>query len=137
MAAALHPRYVLNQLQAALADTPVVALNGARQVGKSTLVTQMLRRAGGADLVTLDDLTQRAAAQADPHTFVRRDRLLIIDEVQRVPDLLPAIKAEVDRDRRPGRFLLTGSARLLSLAEMSASLAGRVRDHRPVAAIEG
>lgn len=122
----LHPRYVLNQLHEALADTPVVALNGARQVGKSTLVTQMLGRPGGAELVTLDDLTQRAAAQADPHTFVRRDRLLVIDEVQRVPDLLPAIKAEVDRDRRPGRFLLTGSARLLSIAEMSASLAGRV-----------
>lgn len=122
----LHPRHVLNQIREALADTPVVALNGARQVGKSTLVSQMLGRAGRAELVTLDDLTQRAAAEADPHTFVRRDRLLVIDEVQRVPDLLPAIKAEVDRDRRPGRFLLTGSARLLSLAEMSASLAGRV-----------
>ena len=72
---------MLNQLHEALADTPVVALNGARQVDKNTLVTQMLGRLGGAELVSLDDLTQRAAAQADPHTFVRRDRLLIIDEV--------------------------------------------------------
>ncbi|MGI8792445.1 MAG: ATP-binding protein [Acidimicrobiales bacterium] len=122
----LHPRYALEQLLGALADTPVVAVNGARQVGKSTLVTELLTRPGDAQLVTLDDQTQRAAALADPRTFVRRDGLLIIDEVQRVPDLLPAIKAEVDRDRRPGRFLLTGSARLPSPAEMSASLAGRV-----------
>jgi predicted AAA+ superfamily ATPase len=122
----LFPRFALAALRDALGDTPVVAVNGARQVGKSTLVTDLLDRPGGAQIVTLDDATQRQAATTDPPTFVRRDGLLVIDEVQRVPDLLPAIKAEVDRDRRPGRFLLTGSTRLLSTPEMSASLAGRV-----------
>lgn len=122
----LYPRFVQDRLQDALADTPVVAVNGARQVGKSTLVTELLRRPGGAQIVSLDDRTQRNAAAVDPVAFVHREGLLIIDEVQRVPDLLPAIKSEVDRDRRAGRFLLTGSARLLSVAEMSASLAGRV-----------
>jgi predicted AAA+ superfamily ATPase len=122
----LHPRFSLANLRDALADTPVVAVNGARQVGKSTLVTELLDRPAGARAVTLDDATQREAARADPHAFVRRDGLLVIDEVQRVPEILPAIKAEVDRDRRPGRFLLTGSSRLLSVPEMSASLAGRV-----------
>ncbi len=122
----LYPRFGLTHLRDALADTPVVAVNGARQVGKSTLVTQLLDRPGGTQVVTLDDATQRAAADADPNGYVRRDGLLVIDEVQRAPDLLPAIKAEVDRDRRPGRFLLTGSSRLLSTPEMSRSLAGRV-----------
>jgi predicted AAA+ superfamily ATPase len=122
----LYPRFALGHLRQALEDTPVVAVNGARQVGKSTLVTDLLERPGGASIVTLDDETQRAAAELDPTAFVRREGLLVIDEVQRVPDLLPAIKAEVDRDRRPGRFLLTGSARLLSIPEMSRSLAGRV-----------
>jgi predicted AAA+ superfamily ATPase len=110
----------------ALGDTPVVAINGARQVGKSTLVTDLLDPHHATHVITLDDATQRDAASIDPHAFVHRDGLLVIDEVQRVPDLLPAIKAEVDRDRRPGRFLLTGSTRLLSTPEMSASLAGRV-----------
>lgn len=121
-----YPRFVLQHLCDALADTPVVAVNGARQVGKSTLVTELLTRPRRAQFITLDDRTQRAAALTDPVGFVQREGLIVIDEVQRVPDLLPAIKTEVDRDRRPGRFLLTGSARLLSTAEMSASLAGRV-----------
>src|SRR4051794_32166860 len=122
----LYPRFIGERVREALADTPVVAINGARQVGKSTLVTELLGRPRPVSVLTLDDTTQREAALVDPHAFVRRNGLLVIDEVQRVPDLLPAIKAEVDRDRRPGRFLLTGSTRLLSTPEMSASLAGRV-----------
>jgi uncharacterized protein len=122
----LFPRFAADHVREALDDIPVVAINGARQVGKSTLVTDLLGRQESTHLVTLDDTTQRQAALTDPHAFVRRDGLLVIDEVQRVPELLPAIKAEVDRDRRSGRFLLTGSTRLLSAPEMSASLAGRV-----------
>lgn len=122
-----YDRFVEAELRAALADTPVVALNGARQVGKSTLVRHLAERYNGpVHVVTLDDPTQLAAARSDPVSFVDRDGLLVIDEVQRAPALLPAIKAAVDRDRRAGRFLLTGSTRLLSVAEMSHSLAGRV-----------
>lgn len=103
----------------------MVAINGARQVGKSTLAVGL---AGSRfDIVTLDDLTQRRAAQGDPTAFVDdRARGLVIDEVQRVPDLLVAVKASVDRDRRPGRFLLTGSTRLLSTPRISETLAGRI-----------
>lgn len=122
----LYPRFCVERLIDALADTPVVAVNGARQVGKSTLVTTLLDRSPSAIVVTLDDLSQRQAASADPRSFVDRSAQLIIDEVQRVPELLPAIKAAVDRDRRPGRFILTGSTRLLSIAEVSESLPGRV-----------
>jgi len=122
----LYPRFILGRVREALVDTPVVAINGARQVGKSTLVTELLDRPGRTEIVTLDDTTQLQAARADPNSFVQRDGLLVIDEVQRVPELFPAVKAAVDRERRPGRFLLTGSSRLLSTAEMSASLAGRV-----------
>ncbi len=124
--AKLHPRFVTDQVEAALRDTPVVAINGARQVGKSTLVEQIASRMPGATVVTLDDEVQREAASADPRAFVDRSGLLVIDEVQRVPELLPAIKATVDRDRTPGRFLLTGSTRLLSTPELADSLAGRV-----------
>lgn len=122
-----YDRWATEQLEEALADTPVVAVNGARQVGKSTLVGEVAaRRRGSVRAVTLDDPTQLEAALADPVAFIEHDGLVIIDEVQRAPGLLPVIKATVDRDRRPGRFLLTGSTRLLSLGEMSESLAGRV-----------
>jgi len=126
MATPLYPRFVTDRVEAALDDTPVVAINGARQVGKSTLVELIARRRSDATVVTLDDEVQREAATADPRAFVDRAGLLVIDEVQRVPELLPAIKAAVDRDRRPGRFLLTGSTRLLSTVELADALAGRV-----------
>ena len=126
MAATLYQRFVTERVEAALNDTPVVAINGARQVGKSTLVELIARTRPGATVVTLDDEVQREAASADPRAFVDRADLLVIDEVQRVPQLLPAIKASVDRDRRPGRFLLTGSTRLLSTVELADALAGRV-----------
>jgi len=126
MAAEAYPRAALARLVAAMADTPVVAINGARQVGKSTLARQLAQH--GGQLVTLDDQAQRAAAAADPRGFVERDLAgpLIIDEVQYVPELFRAVKAAVDRDRRPGRFVLTGSTRLLSQAGFADSLVGRV-----------
>jgi predicted AAA+ superfamily ATPase len=110
----------------ALDDTPVVMIEGPRQAGKSTLVREVAIGGLRADYVTLDDAIDLAAATADPQAFVRRERTLVIDEVQRAPELLLAIKAEVDRDRRPGRFLLTGSADVLTLPRVSESLAGRL-----------
>ncbi len=112
------------ELQATLADTPVTLLTGARQVGKSTLAQAVVppsRR------FTLDDLSVQSSARADPVGFVESlpDGCLI-DEIQRVPDLLLPIKASVDRDRRPGRFLLTGSANVLTLPQVADSLAGRL-----------
>jgi uncharacterized protein len=118
-------RLLIASIREALADTPVVAINGARQVGKSTLVRRML--SDQFEYLTLDDPTQRAAAINDPAGFLEgRSLPLVIDEVQRAPDILIAIKASVDRDRRPGRYVLTGSTRLLSTPRISESLAGRI-----------
>jgi uncharacterized protein len=112
-----------------LADTRVVVVQGARQVGKTTLVTHVVEQLGGR-LVTLDDELSRAAADADPAGFLRQnpEGLLVVDEVQQVPALIPALKLLVDRDRRPGRFLLTGSANLLRMPTMQDSLAGRAEN---------
>ena len=109
----------------ALADTRVVVVNGARQVGKSTLAELIVRRTAGARARYLDDPATLAAAEDDPVSFVRHDGLLLIDEIQRVPELLLPIKREVDRDPRPGRYLLTGSARLLGLRDLPDALPGR------------
>ncbi|PAP78962.1 ATPase [Rubrivirga sp. SAORIC476] len=123
-------RNVTPQVRAALADTPVVLLNGARQTGKSTLARALAQDAfpgGPATYVTLDDATVLAAATEDPDGYVRGlSGPVILDEVQRAPDLFRAVKAEVDRDRRPGRFLLTGSADVMLLPVASESLAGRM-----------
>ena len=113
----------------ALADTRVVVVNGARQVGKSTLAALIDASYPGVRELYLDDQAVRAAAEADPTAFVRHDSLLMIDEIQRVPQLLLAIKREVDRDTRPGRFLLTGSARLLGLKDLPDAF-GRVARSR-------
>jgi uncharacterized protein len=109
----------------ALADTRVVVVNGARQVGKSTLAKLIVDGTPDARELYLDDPAVQAAAENDPSAFVRHDGLLLIDEIQRVPGLLLPIKREVDRDSRPGRFLLTGSARLLGLRDLPDALPGR------------
>jgi predicted AAA+ superfamily ATPase len=121
-----RPRHVMPAVLESLADTRVVVVQGARQVGKTTLVSQVIDHLGG-HLVTLDDDLVREAALTDPAEFLRQNpnSLLAIDEVQRVPGLVLALKAAVDRDPRPGRFLLTGSANLLRLPAMQDSLAGR------------
>jgi uncharacterized protein len=121
----LYPRTARRRVQAALADTRVVVLNGARQTGKSTLASLVAGDHPGAEMRYLDDAATRAAAESDPTRFVRHDGLLIIDEVQRVPELLLSIKNSVDRDPRPGRFLLTGSARLFALHTIPDLLPGR------------
>lgn len=117
------------QLLESLGDTRIVVVQGARQVGKTTLITQVVERLSGR-FVTLDNDLTRAAAEADPSAFLAQnpDGLLTIDEVQRVPALVLALKLAVDRDPRPGRFLLTGSANLLRLPAIHDSLAGRAEN---------
>ncbi len=119
-----HPRYLQQQVLDALADTPVVCILGPRQVGKTTLARRLQP---DRTYISFDDATLLAAARDDPMGFVAGlPAAMILDEVQRVPELLPAIKLSVDRDRRPGRFILTGSANLLLLPGVQESLAGRM-----------
>lgn len=124
-AASLIPRHAQTAVTAALCDTRVVVINGARQTGKSTLARLVMADFPGSELRFLDEAPVRAAALADPAFFVRHSGLLVIDEVQRAPDLFLAIKHEVDTDPRPGRFLLTGSARLTGLRDIPDLLPGR------------
>lgn len=121
----LYPRRARDRVSLALADTRVVVLNGPRQSGKSTLARLVATEHPDAELRYLDEGPVRDAAVADPAAFVRHPGLLIVDEVQRVPDLMLAIKHEVDVDPRPGRFLLTGSARLFSLQAIPDLMPGR------------
>jgi len=123
---AIFRRNLERRLRDALADTPVVVLTGARQTGKTTLVQRLIGPKYRARYVTFDDLATRAAARSDPRGFLEGEgRPLIVDEVQHAPDLLPAIKEVVDRHREPGSFVLTGSANVLLLPQISESLAGR------------
>ena len=121
------PRHLTPSLLAALGDTPIVALVGARQTGKTTLVQWIGDSQWDGRYVTFDDPAMLAAAEADPDAFVAglKSRT-ILDEVQRAPKILPSLKLSVDRDRRPGRFLLTGSADVLVLPELSKALVGRM-----------
>lgn len=114
-----------------LSDTPVLTVSGARQVGKSTLVTQLLQNRGHR-LLNLDNAATLQAAQADPDGFVRQfpEGIVAIDEIQRVPALFRAIKAAVDENRRPGRFIITGSSNLMNLKGSEESLAGRAETLR-------
>lgn len=124
---ALHeliPRRAAAPIAAALADTRVVLVTGARQCGKSTIV-RVVAKGRTAEWRDLDRTTVRQAALSDPVGFVAYPELMVIDEIQRVPDLLLAIKTEVDESPRPGRFLLTGSARLLGLKALPDTLPGR------------
>jgi uncharacterized protein len=112
----------------ALSYSRVVLVLGARQVGKSTLAKQVVTSDHPAAIITLDDQATREAARVDPHGFIAGLRgPVLIDEVQLVPDLIHAIKQAVDEDPTPGRFLLTGSANVLTAPRISESLAGRVR----------
>jgi predicted AAA+ superfamily ATPase len=119
-----YQRFSTERVLVALQDTPVVMISGPRQCGKTTMVRELLD--DDRAYFTLDEDTALAAARDDPAGFVRGLDYATIDEVQRVPDLLRAIKKAVDEDRRPGRFLLTGSTNLLTLPQVSESLAGRM-----------
>jgi predicted AAA+ superfamily ATPase len=120
-------RHITPQILKALGDTPVVFLQGARRTGKSTLARHIAATAHPARYITLDDVRVLATATEDPMGFVAGlEGPVVLDEVQRAPDLLLAIKAAVDRDPVPGRFFLTGSAQVMVLPRVADSLAGRV-----------
>ncbi|HPX61667.1 MAG TPA: ATP-binding protein [Deltaproteobacteria bacterium] len=123
---ALYPRYIQNQLHEALADSPVVLIHGPRQCGKSTLARKIGEQAGYV-YHTFDDDVLRAAASADPVRFIGDlGDQVILDEVQRVPELFTSLKAAVDRQRTSGRFILTGSVNVLMVPMLADSLAGRM-----------
>lgn len=114
-------------LREALGDRPVSLLVGPRQAGKSTLATALAGSEHPASYLTFDDPPVLAAALQDPVGFLAGlPNDTVLDEVQLVPELFRPLKASVDRDRRPGRFLLTGSAQVLLLPRLSESLAGRM-----------
>jgi len=119
-------RWIYEKLLAALTDTRVVLLNGARQTGKSTLA-KGIAEMHAAPYLSLDDPTILALAKADPDALVTGHAgLIVIDEVQHAPELFRAIKRVVDTDTRPGQFFLTGSANVFLLPKLAESLAGRM-----------
>lgn len=120
---AFYPRFLAPRIEEALADTPVVLINGPRQCGKTTLARNL---AGARPYLTLDDAPTLLAARENPQGLIRGFDSMVIDEIQRAPGLLLAIKQSVDEERRPGRFLLTGSANLITLPLVADSLAGRI-----------
>lgn len=136
-------RHMTARVSVSLQDTPAVLVNGPRQCGKTTLVKQFAQGGNsqtssalvfrdpseGMTYLTLDDPAVLDAAQIDPVGLLRQLDRAIIDEVQHAPQLLLALKASIDQDRRPGRFLLTGSANLLALPSIADSLAGRMEVH--------
>ena len=124
----MYERFVERRAEEALSDTPVVLIVGPRRAGKTTLARKMGDT--GRIYVTLDDQTVLDAARSDPTGFIRGLDRATIDEIQRVPDLLLAIKRTVDEDFRPGRFLLTGSANVMTLPRVADSLAGRIETIR-------
>jgi len=125
-ARALYPRFAADRLAEALADTPAVLIHGPRQCGKTTLAQIAGKRAGYA-YFTFDDEAVRSAATQDPIGFVGDlPRRVILDEVQHVPQLFRSLKTAIDRERLPGRFLLTGSTNVLLLPKLADSLAGRM-----------
>jgi len=120
-------RHLAGPLRDALSDTPAVLINGARQTGKSTLVQSAELDQTDRQYLTFDDPGIFAAAKRDPNGFVAGlNPPVTLDEVQHVPELFQVIKAAIDRKRRPGQFLLTGSANAMLLPKLSESLAGRV-----------
>ena len=124
----MYTRFLEHRVRETLADTPVALVIGPRRAGKTTLVRAMGE--DGRGYFTLDDQTVLAAARLDPAGFVRGLDRATIDEVQRAPELLLAIKKLVDEDYRPGRFLLTGSANVFTLPRVADSLAGRMETLR-------
>lgn len=124
----MFERFVERRAKEALSDTPVVLIVGPRRAGKTTLVRKMAE--AGRTYITLDDQTVLDAARSDPTGFIRGLDHAVVDEIQRAPDMLLAIKKTVDEDYRPGRFLLTGSANVLTLPRVADSLAGRMETIR-------
>jgi len=120
-------RNIESRILRALKDTPVIFINGARQTGKSTLVKKIGSEITNFSYLTFDDANLLSSATSDPSGFIKNlSGTTVIDEAQKAPGLMPAIKLAVDNDRRPGSFILTGSANILLLPSVSESLAGRM-----------
>ena len=120
-------RKIKSRILEALTDSPVVLLHGARQTGKSTLVKYIAETDYPAKYLTFDDISILSAAQNNPQDFISGySNNLVIDEIQRVPEIFLAIKNFVDKNRKAGKFILTGSANVLLLPKISESLAGRI-----------
>lgn len=117
------PRFVARSLADRLRVMPTVVVTGARQTGKSTLAQNLVP--GNRRFFSLDDFDVLDAARRDPEVLVGGAQPVTLDEVQRAPELLHAVKQAIDRQRLPGQFLLTGSANLLLMRQVSESLAGR------------
>ncbi len=116
-------RNLKKRLDVAITDTPAILIIGARQVGKTTLA----RAVPNTDYATFDDALTLAAAKTSPKDFIANlKQPAVIDEIQLCPEVLPVIKQNIDNDRTPGRFILTGSANVLTLPRVSESLAGRI-----------
>ena len=123
----MYRRFISDNMMEALSDTPVIFLRGARQTGKSTLVQMIANGPYPARYITLDNAGMLSAAGADPAGFISGiEKPVVIDEAQRIPELLLAIKEDVDRHRRPGRYILTGSADILTVPKVADALAGRM-----------
>jgi predicted AAA+ superfamily ATPase len=121
----LAKRRLVDVAAARFAEEPVLVLNGPRTVGKSTLLSQLADRLGRA-VIDCDDPAIRAAVRADPGRFVESSEPVLIDEYQHVPELLDAIKAQLNRDLRPGRYVLAGSTQYASVPAAAQALTGRV-----------
>ncbi|MEX2550404.1 MAG: ATP-binding protein [Nitriliruptoraceae bacterium] len=119
------PRHITDVVLTLMQDEPVVLVQGPRSVGKTTLLLHIAEKLG-AEVVDLDDLATRDAARGDPALFVGGDPPVCIDEYQHVPELLDAIKSELNRDGSAGRFLLTGSTRHDALPKAAQALTGRL-----------
>ena len=125
----MNKRHITQLIRSSLSTFPAVMIIGARQVGKSTLAQQLVNEGVVERYDSLDDLTTLEAARLDPDGFLHRYHnvsSVALDEIQRVPDLLRALKKSIDENRRAGRFLLTGSANILTYPGVTESLAGRM-----------
>jgi len=123
----MYTRHIAPNILESLTDTPVIFIRGARQTGKTTLVRDLMPEHISSEYVTLDNAVALSAAQGDPSGFIAGvGKPVVIDEIQKATELLPAIKEHVDLDRTPGRFILTGSADIMSGLRVSDSLAGRM-----------
>lgn len=124
----MYKRYITQKIIESLEESPVVLLNGARQTGKSTLAKSLISEP--TSYYTLDDLTILGAIKSDAYHFLKAQKKpIVLDEIQRAPELFVSLKRVVDEHREPGKFLLTGSANILMLPNLSESLAGRMEIH--------
>jgi predicted AAA+ superfamily ATPase len=125
-----YQRNSTESIQNGLENSPVIFINGARQVGKSTLAKLLVKEKLLVDYFTMDDLLTLAAAISAPISFLEDiPQKVVLDEIQRAPELFFAIKKIIDENRKPGSYLLTGSANVLTMPKIAESLAGRMEIH--------